>query len=104
MLGPIPFATSTVMMIFVSTIWLFSIDHRARRGGDRAVPDARRDERVYERAVSAHFARAQDQLGEFSAGVHESFEGVQLVKSYGAEERETERLAGLAEQVRSLSG
>ena len=56
---------------------------------------------IYERAVSAHFTRAQDQLGEFSAGVHESFEGVQLVKSYGAEERETERLAGLAEQVRA---
>ena len=45
--------------------------------------------------------RAQDQLGEFSAGVHESFEGVQLVKSYGAEERETDRLAGLAERVRA---
>ena len=50
--------------------------------------------------VSGHFARAQHQLGEFSAGVHESFEGVQLVKSYGAEERETERLSGLADQVR----
>ena len=40
-LAPIPFATSTVMMIFVSTIWLFSIDVVARRGGDRALPDAR---------------------------------------------------------------
>jgi ABC-type multidrug transport system fused ATPase/permease subunit len=55
----------------------------------------------YEKAVSKHFTRAQDQLGEFSAGVHESFEGVQLVKSYGAEERETERLAGLADRVRA---
>jgi ABC-type multidrug transport system fused ATPase/permease subunit len=56
---------------------------------------------VYEKSVSSHFTRAQDQLGEFSAGVHESFEGVQLVKSYGAEERETERLAGLADRVRA---
>ena len=39
---------------------------------------------IYERKVSGHFERAQHQLGEFSAGVHESFEGVQLVKSYGA--------------------
>ena len=56
---------------------------------------------VYEKSVSAHFTQAQDQLGEFSAGVHESFEGVQLVKSYGAEDRETERLAGLADRVRA---
>jgi ABC-type multidrug transport system fused ATPase/permease subunit len=56
---------------------------------------------IYEKSVSEHFTRAQDQLGEFSAGVHESFEGVQLVKSYGAEGRETERLAGLADRVRA---
>jgi ABC-type multidrug transport system fused ATPase/permease subunit len=56
---------------------------------------------MYEKSVSVYFTRAQDQLGEFSAGVHESFEGVQLVKSYGAEERETERLGRLADRVRA---
>ena len=101
-LAPIPFATSTVVMIVVSTIWLFSIDVWLGVVADRSC--SRRScvtNVVYERAVSVHFTRAQDQLGEFSAGVHESFEGVQLVKSYGAEERETERLAGLADQVRA---
>ena len=100
-LGPIPFATSTVIMIFVSTIWLFSIDIALGVVAIVLFPTLIITNVIYERAVSAHFTRAQDQLGEFSAGVHESFEGVQLVKSYGAEERETDRLAGLAERVRA---
>jgi ATP-binding cassette, subfamily B, bacterial len=99
-LAPIPFATSTVLMIVVSTIFLFSIDVWVGVVAMVLFPALIVTNVVYERAVSVHFTRAQDQLGEFSAGVHESFEGVQLVKSYGAEERETERLAGLAEQVR----
>ncbi len=100
-LAPIPFATSTVVMIVISTIWLFSIDVWLGVVAVVLFPTLVLMNVVYERAVSVHFTRAQDQLGEFSAGVHESFEGVQLVKSYGAEERETERLAGLAEQVRA---
>jgi len=100
-LAPIPFATSTVLMIVVSTIWLFSIDLWLGIVAVVLFPTLVVTNVVYQRAVSVHFSRAQDQLGEFSAGVHESFEGVQLVKSYGAEERETERLAGLAEQVRA---
>ena len=100
-LGPIPFATSTVIMIFVSTIWLFSIDIALGVVAVVLFPTLIMTNVVYERAVSVHYTRAQDQLGEFSAGVHESFEGVQLVKSYGAEERETDRLAGLAERVRA---
>lgn len=100
-LAPIPFATSTVLMIVVSTIWLFSIDVALGVVAIILFPTLIVTNVIYERAVAAHFTRAQDQLGEFSAGVHESFEGVQLVKSYGAEERETERLAGLAEQVRA---
>ncbi len=88
-------------MIVVSTVWLFSIDVWLGIVAIVLFPTLVVTNVVYERAVSVHFARAQDQLGEFSAGVHESFEGVQLIKSYGAEERETERLAGLAEQVRA---
>ncbi len=49
--------------------------------------------------MAVHFTEAQDRLGDFSAGVHESFEGIALIKAYGAEARETARLAELAEQV-----
>jgi ATP-binding cassette subfamily B protein len=99
-LAPIPFASGTVIMVVVSTVWMLAIDWPLGVVAMVVFPMLVVTNVVYERSVSTHFARAQHQLGEFSAGVHESFEGVQLVKSYGAEERETERLAGLADQVR----
>jgi ABC-type multidrug transport system fused ATPase/permease subunit len=100
-LAPIPFATGTLIMLVASTIWMLVIDIPLGLVATVVFPLLLITNVVYERSVSTHFTRAQDQLGAFSAGVHESFEGVQLVKSYGAEERETERLAGLADRVRA---
>jgi ATP-binding cassette, subfamily B, bacterial len=100
-IAPIPFATSTVLMIFISTIWLFVIDIPLGVVALVVFPLVVMTNVVYERSVSVHYTTAQGQLGEFSAAVHESFEGVQLVKSYGAEARETERLAELADRVRA---
>ncbi len=99
-LAPIPFATGTLIMLVASTLWMLVIDVPLGLVAVIVFPLLLVTNVVYEKSVSAHFTRAQDQLGDFSAGVHESFEGVQLVKSYGAEERETERLAGLADRVR----
>ena len=99
-LAPLPFAMSTVMMIVASTIWLLVIDVPLGLVAVVVFPLLVVTNIVYERSVAVHFIRAQDELGEFSAGVHESFEGVQLVKAYGAEQRETERLAGLADRIR----
>ena len=88
-------------MIFVSTIWLFSIDIVLGVVAIVLFPTLIMTNVVVRTGRVGPLHAAQDHLGEFSAGVHESFEGVQLVKSYGAEERETERLSGLAERVRS---
>lgn len=99
-IAPIPFATSTVLMIFISTIWLFLIDIPLGIVALVVFPLVIATNVVYERSVSVHYTKAQGQLGEFSAAVHESFEGVQLIKSYGAEARETKRLAELADRVR----
>lgn len=100
-IAPIPFASSTVLMIIVSTVWLFLTDVPLGIVAIIVFPLVVVTNIVYERSVSEHYTRAQTQLGEFSAGVHESFEGVQLVKAYGAEHRETERLAVLADRVRA---
>ena len=103
-LAPIPFASGTVVMVVVSTIWM--LVHRRRRSDWSRSSCSRcwwSPTWCTSGSSSGHFTRAQHQLGEFSAGVHESFEGVQLVKSYGAEERETERLSGLADQVRVVT-
>ena len=100
-LSPIPFASGTIVMLVASTVWMLVIDVALGLVAVVVFPLLLVTNVVYEKSVSSHFTRAQGQLGEFSAGVHESFEGVQLVKSYGAEERETERLAGLADRVRA---
>jgi ATP-binding cassette subfamily B protein len=98
-IAPIPFASSTVLMIFVSTIWLFLTDVPLGLVAIVVFPLLVATNVIYERAVAVHFTEAQDRLGMFSAGVHESFEGIQLIKSYGAEERETARLTALAGDV-----
>ena len=100
-LGPIPFATGTVVLLVFSTAWMLTIDVTVGLVAIIVIPILVGTNVLYERSVSAHFSEAQDHLGQFSAGVHESFEGVQLIKSYGAEERETERLGGLADRVRA---
>jgi len=100
-IAPIPFATSTVLMIVISTIWLFVTDIPLGVVAIIVFPLVVATNVVYERSVSRHYERAQDELGAFSAAVHESFEGVQLVKAYGAEDRETARLADLADRVRA---
>ena len=100
-LAPIPFALSTVLMIVGTTAWLFYLDTWLGMVALIVFPLLIGTNVVYERLVSGHFTVAQDRLGDFSAGVHESFEGVQLVKAYGAEARETVRLGGLAEHVRN---
>ncbi|MEM1334480.1 MAG: ABC transporter ATP-binding protein, partial [Actinomycetota bacterium] len=99
-IAPIPFASSTVLMVVVSTVWLFLIDVPLGVVALIVFPTIIAMNVVYERSVSAHFTHAQNALGRFSAAVHESFEGVQLVKSYGAESRETSRLSAVADEVR----
>jgi ATP-binding cassette subfamily B protein len=100
-IAPIPFATSTVLMIVISTGWLFIIDIPLGIVAVIVFPLVIATNVVYERSVSQHYTRAQEQLGDFSAAVHESFDGVQLVKAYGAEATETARLAELADRVRA---
>jgi ATP-binding cassette, subfamily B, bacterial len=99
-IAPIPFATSTVLMVVVSTIWLFVTDVPLGIVAVIVFPLVIATNVIYERSVSDHYTRAQAQLGDFSAGVHESFEAVQLVKAYGAESRETARLTELANRVK----
>ena len=99
-MAPIPFATSTILLIFVSAAWLLWTDLVVGAVAVGVFPLLITLNIVYERVVNRHFTRAQDALGEFSGAVHESFEGVQLVKAYGAEPRETTRLSAMAGEIR----
>jgi ABC-type multidrug transport system fused ATPase/permease subunit len=99
-MAPIPFATSTVLMLIVASIWLIWVDPLMGVVAVAVFPLLLVVNVVYERLVAHHFEAAQAALGEFSGAVHESFEAVQLVKAYGAEQRETERLGAIAGRIR----
>ncbi len=99
-LSPIPFATGTVLMIVVSSVWLLLTDVVLGGVAVAVFPLLMITNIRYQRRVDRHFDAAQLELGRLSAGVHESFEGVQLVKAYGAEQRETDRLAEIAGRLR----
>ncbi len=99
-LAPIPFATSTVLLLVISAVWLVSVDLVMGIVAIAVFPVLLFLNLIYERSVNRHFEAAQAALGEFSGAVHESFEAVQLVKAYGAEQRETDRLSALAGRIR----
>jgi ABC-type multidrug transport system fused ATPase/permease subunit len=99
-LAPIPFATSTVLMLIISAVWLISLDLLMGLVAVAVFPLLLGVNLIYERSVNHHFDAAQAALGDFSGAVHESFEAVQLVKAYGAEQRETERLSVMAGRIR----
>ena len=99
-MAPIPFATSVVLLIVVSGVWLVVTDRVLGLVAVSVFPLLVILNVVYQKRVDRHYDAAQQALGDFSGAVHESFEGVQLVKAYGAEHRETERLSAMAGKVR----
>jgi ABC-type multidrug transport system fused ATPase/permease subunit len=100
-LAPVPFATGTVLLIAVSAVFMLATDIVLGAVAVAVFPLLIGLNVIYQRRVDVYYSAAQDHLGSLSAGVHESFEGVQLVKAYGAESRETERLAEIAGRLRT---
>jgi ATP-binding cassette, subfamily B, bacterial len=99
-LAPIPFATGTLLLIVVSAVWLLVTDLALGAVAVAVFPILIGVNIGYQRRADRYYYEAQGHLGHLSAGVHESFDGVQLVKAYGAEARETERLATVAGRLR----
>lgn len=99
-MAPIPFATSTVLMVFVAGAWLIYTDIVMGLVAVSVFPLLMVLNVVYEHRVNKPFDDAQQAIGVFTGAVHESFEAVQLVKAYGAQDRETSRLSALAGEIR----
>ncbi len=99
-LQPLPFASSVVVMLVLSSIWLVVTDVVLGLAAVAVFPVMIVMNIVYQRRVDQYFDAAQSELGKLSAAVHESFEGVHVVKAFGAERRETERLAVIAARLR----
>ena len=99
-LGPLPYASSVVVMLVLSSIWLVVTDLPLGAAAVCIFPVLIGLNLVYQRRVEAYFSLAQHEIGMLSSAVLESFEGVNVVKAFGAEGRETERLAVVAARLR----
>lgn len=100
MLAPLPFASSVVVLMVFATIAMLVTDVILGLIGLVVLPILLFVNLGYQRRVDSFFSAAQEHLGDLSSAVHESFEGVTVVKAFGAEEREARRLSRVAERLR----
>jgi ABC-type multidrug transport system fused ATPase/permease subunit len=98
-MAPLPYASSVILMMVIAAFGLISTDTALGLAATAVFPALIALNVLYQRRVDKWFDLAQGELGELSAAVHESFEGVTVVKAFGAENRETERLAVIASRV-----
>jgi ABC-type multidrug transport system fused ATPase/permease subunit len=100
-LNPLPFASSVVLMLILSAVWLLITDVWLGMAAVAVFPLLIGLNLTYQRRVDKFYDAAQEELGKLSEAVHESFDGVTVVKSFGAESRETERLSVIASRLRN---
>ena len=100
-LNPLPFACSVVLMLVLSSVWLLMTDIWLGLAAVAVFPLLIGLNITYQRRVDKYYDAAQDELGKLSEAVHESFDGVTVVKSFGAESRETDRLSVIASRLRN---
>jgi ABC-type multidrug transport system fused ATPase/permease subunit len=99
-LSPLPFASGVVVLVGLSSAWMVLTDRVLGLAAVAVFPFLIGANLFYQRRVDRYYNTAQDELGVLSSAVHESFDGVAVVKSFGAEDRETERLATIAGRLR----
>lgn len=100
-LNPLPYASSVVLMLILSAVWLLVTDVWLGMAAVAVFPLLIGLNLTYQRRVDRFYDEAQLELGKLSEAVHESFDGVTVVKSFGAESRETERLSVIASRLRN---
>jgi ATP-binding cassette, subfamily B, bacterial len=100
-LAPLPFASSVLVMMLVSSVWMLSVDIPLGVLAIVVFPILLTLNIGYQKRIDRFYALAQAELGALSQAVHESFDGVMVVKSFGAENRETERLAIITSRLRN---
>jgi ABC-type multidrug transport system fused ATPase/permease subunit len=88
-------------MLVLSAVWLLITDVWLGLAAVAVFPMLITLNVTYQRRVDKFYDTAQSELGHLSEAVHESFEGITVIKSFGAERRETERLAVIASRLRN---
>jgi ABC-type multidrug transport system fused ATPase/permease subunit len=99
-LAPLPYGSSVVLMLVASAVGLTVMDPVLGAVAMVVLPLLVFMNVGYQRRVDRHFDEAQKQMGRLSEAALESFEGVAVVKAFGAEDRETERLSEITGLLR----
>ena len=99
LLAPLPFSTSIFVLLVAAGAWLINTDLWLGLFAFLVLPTMLATNVLYQRKVDRFYRVAQDELGELSQAAHESFDGVLVVKAFGAEDRETERLAVISRRL-----
>jgi ABC-type multidrug transport system fused ATPase/permease subunit len=99
-LGPLPFSTSVVLLVALTSFWLVVIDTPLGLLAVTIIPLLFALNIGYQRRIDRHFDSAQKALGDLSEAVHESFDGVMVVKAFGAEDREHVRLGHISSKLK----
>jgi ABC-type multidrug transport system fused ATPase/permease subunit len=99
-LGPLPFSTSVVLLVFLTGGWLIVVDIPLGLIAISVIPILLLLNVGYQRRIDKHYDTAQHELGALSSAVHESFDGVMVVKAFGAEDRETRRLSLISTRLK----
>ena len=99
-LGPLPFSTSVILLVALTSIWLVVIDLPLGLLAVTIIPLLFALNIGYQRRIDRHFDSAQKALGDLSEAVHESFDGVMVVKAFGAEDREHIRLGRISSKLK----
>lgn len=99
-LAPLPYGSSVVLLLITSAVGLTVMDPALGLVALVVLPLLVFLNVGYQRRVDRHFNEAQEQMGRLAEAALESFEGVAVVKAFGAEERETERLTQITSRLR----
>lgn len=99
-LAPLPYGSSVVLMLVISAVGLTVMDRALGLVALIVLPLLVFLNIGYQRRVDKHFNEAQEQMGKLAEAALESFEGVAVIKAFGAEERETERLTQITSRLR----
>ena len=99
-LGPLPFSTSVVLLVFLTGGWLLIVDVPLGLVAISVITILLILNVGYHRRIDKHYYTAQHELGSLSSAVHESFDGVMVVKAFGAEDRETRRLSVISTRLK----
>jgi ABC-type multidrug transport system fused ATPase/permease subunit len=99
-LAPLPYSTAVVLLIVISAGWLLATDPVMGAVAVLLFPVLIGINILYQRRVDPPASVAQERIGDVTALVHESFDGIMVVKALGAEHHQRGRLQDEAAQLR----